>query len=99
MQGQARFDFYQKLLALGFATVQAVGQLSLLRPYVDDWSAFWLYSSTVTLVAGSSVLVYVRGASCCRTKVNSEVAVRACLLKKFRRSWDVTPGREKSTPR
>ena len=63
MQGQARFDLYQKLLALGFATVQAVGQLSLLRPYVDDWSPFWLYSSTITLVAGSSMLVYVRGAS------------------------------------
>lgn len=63
MQGQARFDLYQKLLALGFATVQAVGQLSLLRPYVDDWSVLWLYSSTVTLVAGSSMLVFVRRAS------------------------------------
>ncbi|KAK9834079.1 hypothetical protein WJX81_008587 [Elliptochloris bilobata] len=58
-QGRARFEIYQKLLALGFAVVQAIGQLSLLRPYVSDWSAFWLYDSTVTLVAGAMVLVYV----------------------------------------
>ena len=61
-QGRAQFELYQKLLALGFAVVQAIGALSLLRPYVDDWSAGWLYTSTVTLVAGATVLTYVRPA-------------------------------------
>lgn len=59
-QGRAQFELYQKLLALGFAVVQAIGALSLLRPYVDDWSTGWLYTSTVTLVAGATVLTYVR---------------------------------------
>ncbi len=62
VQGRAQFELYQKLLALGFAVVQAIGALSLLRPYVDDWSAGWLYTSTVTLVAGATVLTYVRPA-------------------------------------
>jgi len=62
-QGRAQFELYQKLLALGFAVVQAVGQLSLLRPYVADWSPGWLLDSTVTLVAGAMILVHARPSS------------------------------------
>jgi len=59
-QGRAQFELYQKLLALAFAVVQAIGQLSLLRPYVADWSPGWLLDSTVTLVAGAMILVHAR---------------------------------------
>lgn len=58
-QGRARFTLYQKLAALGFAVVQAAGQLTYIRPYVDDWSADWLAGGVVALTAGAMILVYV----------------------------------------
>lgn len=58
-QGRARFQVYQKLAALGFAVAQAVGQLTYIRPYVDDFSADWLLGSVVTLTAGAMILVHV----------------------------------------
>lgn len=58
-QGRARFMLYQKLAALVFALVQAVGQLTYIRPYVDDFSPDWLASSALVLTAGAVVLVHV----------------------------------------
>lgn len=58
-QGRARFQQYQKLAALVFAVAQAVGQLTYLRPFVDDFSPGWLAENTVLLTAGSMILVYV----------------------------------------
>lgn len=58
-QGRARFTLYQKLAALVFAVVQAVGQLSYIRPYVDDWSPEWLASGVLILTAGAVILVHV----------------------------------------
>lgn len=58
-QGQARFQLYQKLLALVFAVAQAAGQLSYVRPFVDDWSPQWALASGASLVAGAMVLVHV----------------------------------------
>jgi protein transport protein SEC61 subunit alpha len=58
-QGRARFTLYQKLAALVFAVVQAVGQLSYIRPYVDDWSVEWLVSGVVALTAGAVILVHI----------------------------------------
>ena len=58
-QGQARFQLYQKLLALAFAGVQAGGQLAYVRPYVEDWSPGWAAGAALTLVAGAMVLVHV----------------------------------------
>jgi len=58
-QGRARFTLYQKLAALGFAVVQAVGQLTYIRPYVDDWSVDWLIHGVVALTAGAVILVHV----------------------------------------
>jgi preprotein translocase subunit SecY len=58
-QGQARFQLYQKLLALAFAGVQAAGQLTYVRPYVDDWSPAWAAGAGASLVAGAMILVYV----------------------------------------
>lgn len=58
-QGQARFQLYQKLAALGFAVVQSVGQLTYIRPFVADFSTEWLIVNSLTLVAGSMILVWV----------------------------------------
>lgn len=61
-QGRARFQYYQKLAAFVFAIVQAVGQLTYLRPYVQDFTATWLFENTAALVAGAMSLVYVADA-------------------------------------
>lgn len=58
-QGRARFTLYQKLTALAFAVVQATGQLTYIRPYVDGWSAEWLAAGVVTLTTGAMILVQV----------------------------------------
>ncbi|CAL5222560.1 g4942 [Coccomyxa viridis] len=58
-QGRARFQLYQKLLALAAAVVQAVGQLTYIRPFVADWDVTWLAVNSLTLVAGAMVLVHV----------------------------------------
>ena len=60
MQGRARFQLYQKLLALAAALIQAVGQLTYIRPFVPDWDATWLAVNSLTLVAGAMTLVHVR---------------------------------------
>ena len=58
-QGRARFTLYQKLAALAFAVVQATGQLSYIRPYVDDWSVDWLAAGVLTLTTGAMIMVHV----------------------------------------
>ena len=50
---------YQKSAALVFAVVQAVGQLSYIRPFVTDFSPLWLVESTAALTAGAMILIYV----------------------------------------
>ena len=59
MQGRARFQLYQKLLALVFATAQGWGALLYARPFVNDFSGEWLFTSLATLIAGSVILGYV----------------------------------------
>ena len=39
--------------------MQAVGQLSYIRPYVDDFTAEWLITNSLTLTAGAMILVHV----------------------------------------
>eukprot|EP00889_Picochlorum_renovo_P001329 jgi/Picre1/28359/NNA_003765.t1 len=58
-QGRARFTLYQKLAALAFAVVQSTGQLTYIRPYVDDWSIDWLAGGVLTLTTGAMILVHV----------------------------------------
>ena len=58
-QGRARFTLYQKLAALAFAVVQSTGQLTYIRPYVDDWSLDWLAGGVLTLTTGAMILVHV----------------------------------------
>ncbi len=62
-QGRARFQLYQKLLALAAAVIQAVGQLTYIRPFVPEWDLNWLVLNSLTLVAGAMILVHVRGPS------------------------------------
>eukprot|EP00208_Stichococcus_sp_RCC1054_P005180 CAMPEP_0206138650 /NCGR_PEP_ID=MMETSP1473-20131121/3469_1 /ASSEMBLY_ACC=CAM_ASM_001109 /TAXON_ID=1461547 /ORGANISM="Stichococcus sp, Strain RCC1054" /LENGTH=536 /DNA_ID=CAMNT_0053532139 /DNA_START=146 /DNA_END=1757 /DNA_ORIENTATION=- len=57
--GQARFKLYQRLAALAFAVAQAVGQLTYIKPYVTDFSLQWLVVNSVTLTAGSMILIYL----------------------------------------
>lgn len=42
--------------------LQAVGQLTYIRPYVTDFSPEWLLGSSMSLVAGAMALIYVAGA-------------------------------------
>lgn len=42
-----------------FAVAQAAGQLTYLRPYVDDFSPLWLGENVALLTAGAMILVYV----------------------------------------
>lgn len=58
-QGRARFTLYQKLAALAFAVVQSTGQLTYIRPYVDDWSIDWLAGGVLTLTTGAMIMVHV----------------------------------------
>lgn len=48
------------MAAFAFAVVQAVGQLTFIRTYVEDYSSLWFATSTLQLVAGAMILVYVR---------------------------------------
>jgi len=57
--GKDKYEMYQKYLALAFAVVQSIGQLSYLRPYVDDFSTAWFVQSTVLLTGGAMFLVYL----------------------------------------
>eukprot|EP00891_Asterochloris_glomerata_P001298 jgi/Astpho2/1298/Aster-06174 len=58
-QGRETFKQYQKFAALLFAVGQAVGQLSYIRPFVTDFTPGWLLVNTLTLTAGSMVLIHV----------------------------------------
>lgn len=57
--GRERFKLYTQLVAIGFAVVQAIGQLTYLRPYVEDWSFLWLIGNTAILTGGAAVLIFV----------------------------------------
>ena len=57
--GRARFQLYQKGLALVFGVVQAVGQLSYVRPFVDDPSTEWFVACVLTLTLGSQILIWI----------------------------------------
>ena len=46
-------------MALGFAVAQSVGQLSYLKPYVEDFSTQWFIGNTLLLTGGAMALVYI----------------------------------------
>jgi hypothetical protein len=69
--------------------MQAVGQLSYIRPYVDDFTAEWLITNSLTLTAGAMILVYV---SSCPEPVHVAAAdalyVHACGCPPFANALD-----------
>lgn len=77
LQGRARFQLYQKLLALAFATAQGWGALLYIRPYVPNFDSEWLITSLATLVAGSVTLGYVKLPPSCMLSVNRQHIVGA----------------------
>lgn len=42
-----------------FNCLQAVGQLTYIRPYVTDFTPEWVFGSATALVAGAMALVYI----------------------------------------
>lgn len=58
-EGRAMFNLYQRIAALIFAIVQAIGQLTYIRPFVDDFSSVWLFGGVVTLTAGAMILIQI----------------------------------------
>ena len=57
--GRRQFQQYQRYGALVFAIIQAVGQCLFLRPYVADFDFAWLATSSLSLTAGSMVLLWL----------------------------------------
>lgn len=51
-QGRAKFQYYQKLAAFVFAIVQAIGQLTYIRPFVEDFNPVWLAGALLQLSPG-----------------------------------------------
>lgn len=60
LQGRARFELYQRLVALIFAAAQSWGALLFVRPYVADFGGSWLFESMLTLIVGSVIMNHVR---------------------------------------
>ena len=60
MQGRARFELYQRLVALVFAAAQSWGALLFVRPYVAEFGGSWLAESMLTLIVGSVIMNHVR---------------------------------------
>eukprot|EP00951_Prasinocladus_malaysianus_P029205 scaffold268542_cov39-Prasinocladus_malaysianus.AAC.1 len=46
-------------VALGFALAQSVGQLTYLKPFVEDFNTAWLAEGTFLLTGGAMTLVYI----------------------------------------
>lgn len=58
-QGRSTYTYYTKLASFAFAIIQAAGQLTYIRPYVEDFTPGWLAANTLALTAGAMALVYV----------------------------------------
>jgi preprotein translocase SecY subunit len=57
--GRRQFNQYMRYGALAFASVQAVGQVLYVRPFVYDFDLAYLAGSSLTLVAGAMILMYI----------------------------------------
>ncbi|CAI9098684.1 OLC1v1035373C5 [Oldenlandia corymbosa var. corymbosa] len=57
--GRKKIQQYTRYASVGFAIVQAIGQVLFLRPYVDDFSTQWVLSSVVLLTLGSAFTTYI----------------------------------------
>ncbi|XP_009774575.1 preprotein translocase subunit SCY1, chloroplastic [Nicotiana tabacum] len=57
--GRKKVLQYTRYASVGFAVVQAIGQVLFLRPYVNDFSTQWAISSIVLLTLGSVLTTYI----------------------------------------
>ncbi|MCD9561464.1 protein kinase-like protein scy1 [Datura stramonium] len=57
--GRKKVLQYTRYASVGFAIVQAIGQVLFLRPYVNDFSTQWAISSVVLLTLGSVFTTYI----------------------------------------
>ncbi|CAH2051303.1 unnamed protein product [Thlaspi arvense] len=57
--GRKKILQYTRYASVGFAVVQAIGQVFYLRPYVNDFSTEWVVSSVTLLTLGSVLTTYI----------------------------------------
>ncbi|CAL0304952.1 unnamed protein product [Lupinus luteus] len=57
--GRKKVLQYTRYASVGFAIVQAIGQVLFLRPYVNDFSTEWALSSIILLTLGSVFTTYI----------------------------------------
>ncbi|WJZ98562.1 hypothetical protein VitviT2T_017077 [Vitis vinifera] len=57
--GRKKVLQYTRYASVGFALVQAIGQVLFLRPYVNDFSTQWVLSSVTLLTLGSVLTTYI----------------------------------------
>ncbi|GAB4838192.1 protein kinase-like protein scy1 [Ancistrocladus abbreviatus] len=57
--GRKKILQYTRYASVGFAIVQAIGQVLYLRPYVNDFSTQWALSSITLLTLGSVFTTYI----------------------------------------
>ncbi|XP_031255216.1 preprotein translocase subunit SECY, chloroplastic isoform X1 [Pistacia vera] len=57
--GRKKVKQYTQYASVGFAVVQAVGQVLFLRPYVNDFSTQWVLTSVTLLTLGSVLTTYL----------------------------------------
>ncbi|XP_030458952.1 preprotein translocase subunit SCY1, chloroplastic [Syzygium oleosum] len=57
--GRKKILQYTRYASVGFALVQAIGQVLFLRPYVEDFSTEWAVSSVTLLTLGSVFTTYI----------------------------------------
>ncbi|KAL5973927.1 protein kinase-like protein scy1 [Asimina triloba] len=57
--GRKKILQYTRYASVGFAIVQAIGQVLYLRPYVNDFSTEWVLSSVTLLTLGSVFTTYI----------------------------------------
>ncbi|XP_072970876.1 preprotein translocase subunit SCY1, chloroplastic [Typha angustifolia] len=57
--GRKKILQYTRYASVGFAIVQAIGQVLYLRPYVSDFSTEWVLSSVTLLTLGSVFTTFI----------------------------------------
>ncbi|XP_061360444.1 preprotein translocase subunit SECY, chloroplastic isoform X2 [Gastrolobium bilobum] len=57
--GRKKVLQYTRYASVGFAIVQAIGQVLYLRPYVHDYTVEWVLSSVILLTLGSVFTTYI----------------------------------------
>ncbi|KAL3700143.1 hypothetical protein R1sor_018165 [Riccia sorocarpa] len=57
--GREKVKQYTRYASVGFGIVQAIGQVSLIRPYATEFSIEWAVGSVVALVLGAMTTMYI----------------------------------------